>query len=137
MLLQPSLKVEFKHKGKWMNLDRIILNKSPYDATRVRNKLVFESLQTVPDMISAYTGWAELYVDGTYYGLYVLIEDLTDDMLKNHMIGKNSWLYKANNVFWDLSVDTGIKLDTDPTYTKDTFEEVMGIISLFMLVFRL
>lgn len=66
----------------------------------MRNKLVFEALQSVPDMVSNYVRWAEVYVDSTYYGLYIIIEDITSGITHN-----NSFLCL---LLWLLLVTRGV-----------------------------
>eukprot|EP00026_Physarum_polycephalum_P004518 Phypoly_transcript_04539.p1 GENE.Phypoly_transcript_04539~~Phypoly_transcript_04539.p1 ORF type:complete len:603 (+),score=52.50 Phypoly_transcript_04539:34-1842(+) len=120
----PSLKVKFADKLKYKGMDRLLLNKHPWDPTRVKSKLTYELLQNVDGMSSLFTQFVALTVDKTFYGLYTLIEDMDKHMLESHGLGKKANLYKATNVYWDLSKDKGLREVTDPRFNEKEFDYV-------------
>jgi len=117
----PSIKIKLV-ASKYKGMDKVTLNKSPWDITRVRTKLTYELTQQVDDMASLFTQFVNLTVDGKPYGLYTWIEALSKDMLRTHGLGKDSYLYKSTSVYWDLDVDNNVKEVDDSTYNKAEFE---------------
>jgi len=104
-----------------------LLNKHPWDPTRVKTKLTFELLQQVDGMSSLYTQYVNHTVNREFYGLYTLLEDLDKHMIEAHGLGKKANLYKAKRVTWDLSRDYGVMEVTNPRYSKDRFESYWDI----------
>eukprot|EP00026_Physarum_polycephalum_P003635 Phypoly_transcript_03648.p1 GENE.Phypoly_transcript_03648~~Phypoly_transcript_03648.p1 ORF type:complete len:714 (+),score=57.97 Phypoly_transcript_03648:224-2365(+) len=118
----PSLKIKLANDTEYKGMDKIVLNKSPWDITRMRAKLSYELMQRVDNMASLFTQFVNLTVDGKPYGLYTWIEELSKDMLRAHGLGSDSYLYKGTSVFWNLDIDDNVKEVDDPTYDKDFFE---------------
>lgn len=122
----PSLTLKLKN-AEYKKTNKISLNKSPWDLTRVKTKLTYELLQQVDNMASLFTQFVNLTVNGQPYGLYTWFENLNEEMLAVHELGVNSNLYKASSVFWSLTKDQYVKPADSPEYNETLFENNWGI----------
>lgn len=132
-----SYKVElFNSAGSWRGQKTINLNKHIYDLTRVRNKLAFDLLKGIPNMVSLRTQFVHLYVkDETSdppkqafedYGLFTQVEQPNKTFLKSHLLDRYGQLYKAI-MFEFYSYPDQLKSADDPQYNKANFETVLEI----------
>lgn len=129
---QKNYKIELKDgKGTWREQRTINLNKHSGDGLRFRNKLAYDLMKNVPEMVSARTQFVHLYVkdetegaDSAFvdYGLFTQVEQLNRKYLSNHNLDKNGQLYKINS-FEFYRYEDVIKLATDPTYDLKAFEQ--------------
>lgn len=128
---QKSYKIElFKNAGTWRGQSTIDLNKHIWDPTRFKNKLSFDLLKEVPDMVSLRTQFIHLYVkDETSdpaetkfvdYGLYTQVEQPNKKFLASRFLDTDGQLYKANDFKFYRYPDQ-IRLVTDPLYNADDF----------------
>jgi spore coat protein H len=134
---QKSYKIVlFDNAGEWRGQSTINLNKSMFDPTRVKNKLAFDLIKEIPDMVSLRTQFVHLYVkDETAsppqrafadYGLFTQIEMPNRKFLKNRSLDRNGQLYKAIQ-FEFYRYPEKILLAGDPLYDEDTFSTVLEI----------
>lgn len=135
---QKSFKIKLKSgAGSWRNQKTIALNKHPYDSTRIRNKLSYDLIKTVPGMIGLRTQFVHLYVkdqtgnDATGakfvdYGLYTQVEQPNKRFLRNHGLDEYGQLYKAS-MFEFFRYPDALKLADDPKYDLSAFEEVLEV----------
>lgn len=135
---QKSFKIKIKSgAGSWRNQKTIALNKHPYDSTRIRNKLSYDLIKTVPGMIGLRTQFVHLYVkdqtgnDATGakfvdYGLYTQVEQPNKRFLRNHGLDEYGQLYKAS-MFEFFRYPDALKLADDPKYDLSAFEEVLEV----------
>jgi uncharacterized membrane protein len=134
---QKSYKLRLTSEaGLWNSQRTINLNKHSSDFSRIRNKLSFDLLETIPDITSLRTQFVHLYVkdlsdksgNETYqdYGLYTQIEQPNGKFLKSHWLDPNGHLYKVN-LFEFFRYPDQVKLQSDPTYDKQAFETVLEI----------
>ena len=135
---QKSFKIKIKSgAGSWCNQKTIALNKHPYDSTRIRNKLSYDLIKTVPGMIGLRTQFVHLYVkdqtgnDATGakfvdYGLYTQVEQPNKRFLRNHGLDEYGQLYKAS-MFEFFRYPDALKLADDPKYALSAFEEVLEV----------
>lgn len=133
---QKNYKIELKEgKGTWRDQRTINLNKHIGEGLRFRNKLAYDLMKDVPQMIAARTQFVHLYVkdeteggQGVFedYGLYTQVEQLNKKFLANHGLDKNGQLYKIN-FFEFYRYEDVIKLSTDPSYDKTAFEKQVEI----------
>lgn len=132
---QKSFKIKlFDSAGLWKGQKTLNLNKHPYDATRVRNKLSFDFFTKIPGLTSMRTQFVHLYVkdltnkdsNGTFvdYGLYTQIEQANERFLAAHGLDSNGNLYKATN-FEFFRYPDQLKLETDSAFNKEKFEEIL------------
>lgn len=133
---QKSYKIAIKDgKGSWQGQQIINLNKHQSDGVRFRNKMMYDLLRDMPDLISLRTQFVHLYVcDKTEgdnhvfqdYGLYTQVEQPNKKFLQSHGLDKNGQLYKIN-FFEFYRYEDVIKLKTDSTYDQRAFENMLEI----------
>ena len=133
---QKNYKIELKDgKGEWRNQRTINLNKHVGDGLRFRNKLAYDLMKEIPQMMAARTQFVHLYVkdeteggSGVFedYGLYTQVEQINGRYLKTHGLDNNGQLYK-NEFFEFLRYEDAIKLATDPTFDQAAFETYLEI----------
>lgn len=132
---QKNYKIELKSgKGKWRGQRTIALNKHMGEGLRFRNKMAYDLIKGIDQMMGLRTQFVHLYVkDETNgsdsfddYGLYTQVEQLNKTALQAHGLDKNGQLYKAN--FFEFYRDEDvIKLADDPDYDQTKFEEKLEI----------
>ncbi|SKB71013.1 spore coat protein H [Lachnospiraceae bacterium] len=133
---QKNYKIELKpNQGSWNGQTTIALNKHVNDGLRFRNKMGFDLLSGIDELMSLRTTFVHLYVndltdeesDGFRdYGLYTQVEQLNKTALKNHGLDKTGHLYKVN-FFEFYRYEDVIKLATDPDYDEKKFETYLEI----------
>lgn len=132
---QKNYKIELKkNKGTWRGQRTINLNKHMTEGMRFRNKLAYDLLKGIPQLISLRTQFVHLYVKDTTdgsadsefedYGLYTQVEQFNKTGMKNHGLDSNGQLYKINYFEFYRNEDV-IKLQSDPTYDSTAFEELL------------
>ena len=133
---QKNYKIELKqNQGSWKGQTTFALNKHMTDGLRFRNKLGFDLLSGIDELMSLRTNFVHLYVndltdgddDGFEdYGLYTQVEQLNKTALRTHGLDKNGHLYKIN-FFEFYRYEDAIKLESDPDFDKAKFEEYLEI----------
>ena len=101
---QKNYKIELKpNKGSWNGQTTIALNKHMTDGLRFRNKMGFDLLSGIDELMSLRTQFVHLYVndltDGEDegfedYGLYTQVEQLNKTALRTHGLDRAGYLYK-------------------------------------------
>ena len=104
---QKNYKIELKkNKGTWRGQRTINLNKHMTEGMRFRNKLAYDLIRGIPQMVGLRTQFVHLYVkDNTEesgvkfedYGIYTQVEQLNKTALKSHGLDSNGQLYKINS----------------------------------------
>lgn len=133
---QKSFKIKLNDStGLWRGQKSLNLNKHPYDATRVRNKLSFDYFTLIPHLTSMRTQFVHLYIKDldsgpnakfVDYGLFTQIEQANKRFLGSHGLDPNGNLYKATNFEFFRYADQ-LKLETDPSFKKKDFESILEI----------
>ena len=133
---QKNYKIELKdEKETWRDQRTINLNKHVGDGSRFSNKLAYDLMKEIPQMMSVRTQFVHLYVkdetegaDAVFqdYGLFTQVEQINKKYLSNHNLDKNGHLYKIN-FFEYFRYDDVIKLATDPGYDQKAFETYLEI----------
>lgn len=134
---QKSYKIELLNNAPdWRGQRTIALNKHPTDITRVHNKLSFDLLKTIPNMVSLRTQFVHLYVkdettnpqrkDFVDYGLFTQIELPNQRYLKNHLLDRYGQLYKTV-MFEFYRYPEKIRMADDPLYDPQAFETVLEV----------
>ena len=127
---QKSYKIELKDgKGLWNDQQTINLNKHMSDGLRFRNKLMYDLLSEIPQIMSLRTQFVHLYVkdaaagetEFSDYGLYTQVEQLNKRGMRTHGLDRNGHLYKIN-YFEFYRYEDVIKTTDDPTYDEAAFE---------------
>lgn len=95
---QKSYRIKLDSKDVLYRGERTLqFDKNPYDESRVRNKLAFDLFSEIPNFTSLRTQFVNLEINGTEYGLYMLIEHGDKYFLKNRGWSEDDHLYKAQN----------------------------------------
>lgn len=133
---QKNYKIKLKrNKGNWQGQRTINLNKHQTDGLRFRNKLAYDLIRGIPQLVGLRTQFVHLYVkdeNGSEpdkfvdYGLYTQVEQLNGSGLKAHGLDSNAQLYKVNFFEFLLYEDT-IKLEDDPDFDRVAFEKLLEI----------
>lgn len=120
--------------GRWRDQSFIALVKSPFDPTRIRNKLSFDLVRDIPDILSYRTQFVRLFIrDATSgsdefvdYGFYTQVEVPNKRYLKNHALDNNGQLYKAI-MFEFYQYEDVLRTKDDPLYSEVEFSAVLRI----------
>ena len=133
---QKNYKIELKkNKGTWRGQRTINLNKHMGEGMRFRNKLAYDLMKKIPQMLSLRTQFVHLYVkdntDGTSdsfadYGLYTQVEQLNKTGMKAHGLDSNGQLYKINS-FEFYRYEDVIKKEDEVDYDQKKFEKHLEI----------
>lgn len=134
---QKSFRIKLNDEaGMYMGQQTINLNKHISEFSRVRNKLSFDLMETIPDITSLRTQFIHLYVkdlstdvkDAPYedYGLFTHVEQPNKKFLKSHLLDPNGYLYKVNFFEFDRYEDF-IKEETDPDFDLEKFETILEV----------
>ena len=133
---QKNYKIELKkNKGSWRGQRTIALNKHMGEGLRFRNKMAYDLIKGIDQMMGLRTQFVHLYVkdltessSGVFedYGLYTQVEQLNKTALKAHGLNPEAQLYKVN-FFEFYRYEDSIKLTSDPTYDQSVFEYYLEI----------
>ena len=133
---QKNYKIKLKkNKGSWRGQRTIALNKHMGEGLRFRNKMAYDLIKGIDQMMGLQTQFVHLYVkdltdsdNGVFedYGLYTQVEQLNKTALKTHGADPNGQLYKINS-FEFLRYEDIIRLSTDPAYDQTAFEALLEI----------
>lgn len=102
---------------------------------RFRNKLAYDLIKKIPQMVGLRTQFVHLYVkdntDGDSdsfddYGLYTQVEQLNKTGMKAHGLDSNGQLYKVN-FFEFYRYEDVIKKEDETDYDQQKFEEYLEI----------
>ena len=128
---QKNYKIKLKkNKGSWRGQRTIALNKHMSEGLRFRNKMAYDLIKGINQMMGLRTQFVHLYVknltdseNGVFedYGLYTQVEQLNKTALKVHGLDSTGQLYKVN-FFEFYRYEDSIKLTTDPTFDQAKFD---------------
>lgn len=123
------------NKGTYMGNTSIPLNKHVNEGLRFKNKMAYDLISGIDQMMGLRTKFVHLYVKDTTkggngkftdYGIYTFVEQLNKKTLKAHGLDANGHLYKIN-MFEFYRYEDIIKLKDDPGYNQEAFEERLEI----------
>jgi spore coat protein CotH len=77
-------------------LDKFNLNNGANDPTQIREKLTLDFLQDI-DASAPRCSYANVYLNGTLWGIYTVVEQVEGDFLKQHFDEKDGNLFKGGN----------------------------------------
>ncbi len=133
---QKNYKISIKdNKGDWRGQTTIALNKHQGDGLRFRNKLAFDLLSHIDELMGLRTTFVHLYVKDTTvgedarfqdYGIYTQVEQLNKTALKAHGLDHRGHLYKVNYCEFYRYEDIIVTKD-NPKYDLKKFEEILEI----------
>lgn len=139
---QTSSKSAFKNykirikagKDEYNGQRTLALNKHVFDPYRFLNKMCYDLLADIPQLLSARTQFVHLYVkdttagdSGEYvdYGLYTMVEQINKTYLKNHGLDDRGKLYKINMLFEWYPYEEIMAIGDD--YDEDAFEYYLEV----------
>ena len=128
---QKSYRIKYSGTDKWMGEDTFQLNKHPWDLSRVRNKLAFDLMRTVPHHPSLSTQFFTLdYTDGTGstrpMGLFTHVEKMSKSYLARRGWVAGSNVYKAEDFSFNANHLTELGVQPDGSAGPD-FEKVLSL----------
>lgn len=134
---QKNYKIKIKkNKGEWNGQRTINLNKHQTEGLRFRNKLSYDLISDIPQIMGARTQFVHLYVkdesgdqsSGKFedYGLYTQVEQINKNYLKDHGLDENANLYKPN-FFEFYRYEDVIVTEDDPKFDQAAFERLLEI----------
>ena len=133
---QKNYKIRIKKgSGSFRGQRTLNLNKHMGEAFRFANKLSYDLLNTIPQLVGGRTQFVHLYVrdltaeaPGDYvdYGLYTMVEQVNRTFLKNHLLDENGQLYKVTFYEWDEYEAVMMDQD-DPEFDRAAFERYLEI----------
>ncbi|MES1933802.1 spore coat protein CotH [Salinisphaera shabanensis T35B1] len=132
---QKSYKVEFddddgEYPEDWFRMERLQLNKHPYDLSRIRNKLAFDLFRQVDNFPSLRTQFVHVYVVDEANpgageqdaGLFTNVEYMDDKWARYHGQEEESNIFKTEEFsFRSLEETPELLADVD----SDEFETVL------------
>ncbi|MCR4806306.1 MAG: CotH kinase family protein [Lachnospiraceae bacterium] len=133
---QKNFKIRIKDgKEKFRGQRTLNINKHRAEPYRFVNKMCYDLLDPIPQLIGGRTQFVHLYVkDQTQagddefhdYGLYTMVEQVNKTYLKHHGLDENGHLYKVTFFEWDKYDAIMASLD-DPEFDKKAFERYLEI----------
>ena len=120
-------------KDEYNGQRTLALNKHVSDPYRFLNKMCYDLLAEIPQLVSARTQFVRLYVkdttqggNGEYvdYGLYTMVEQINRTYLRNHGFDEHGKLYKVNMFEW---YDYEEIMAVGDDYDEDAFEQYLEI----------
>ena len=130
---QKNYKIKLiDNSDSWNGQRTIALNKHMGEGLRFRNKLAYDLMTEIPQIMSLRTQFVHLYVrdltgdnpdEFVDYGLYTQVEQLNTTALRTHGLDKNGYLYKVNACeFYEYNA---LRLVSDPAYDEAAFSAIL------------
>ena len=85
---------EFENGRKFYGIDKLNLNGEHNDPSIIRSKLCWD-LYRMLGIKAPRASYAEVYINGDYYGLYINVENIDSDMLKKRFENFDGNLWKC------------------------------------------
>lgn len=117
---KPGLKVSFKRPGTepFLNLETLVLGNLKQDGSCLKDGLSYELFRRM-DIPAPRLSYARVTVDGEYWGLYTVVEDLDSAFLKNTYGRTDGFLYEYN---WQDEWNFGPREGGEAGYLPAPFE---------------
>ena len=133
-LEKPSILTGSQASDKW------ILLSNPSDATNLRNKMIFDFAKKTGrySWFSPENEYVDLYINGEYFGLYLLCEHIERTAAKLFDVDSNdAWILYQYELAWRLDEDKrlfdpygeGIEIILPKQYSKETVEILLNNLS--------
>ncbi len=139
---KKSFKISFNTfiRGRdFYGVEKLNLNGEHNDPSIVRSKLAWDLFRDI-GIVASRANHAEVYINGTYYGLYVSVEHVNDAFIEKHFANDsgNLWkcLYPADLVYHgdDPAIYRHIESGGRPAYELKTNEEAADFSALARLI---
>lgn len=132
-----NYKVRIKDgKGEYRNQRTLNLNKHIEEPYRFINKVSYDLLDEIPQLIGGRTQFVNLFVCDTTedpdnteyvdYGLYTMVEQVNRTYLKNRGLDENGHLYKVSFFEWNEYEAVSTPVDS-PDFDEAAFEQYLEI----------
>ena len=122
---QSSYRIKLDSPTELYHNERTLqINKSPYDYSRIKNKLWFDTFIGIPNFTSLRTRFVHLSIDDKSYGIFHHIEHVDEEFLKNRGWNIEDNTYKAQNFTFRLSPKLALNNEGKPLY-PDQFDTVI------------
>lgn len=127
-----SYRLKLSGGASWMDESTFQLNKHPYDLTRVRNKLAFDLMETIPNLPSLGTQFVHMAYDSgngvmQNMGLYTHVEKMgSKDYLQRRGWVAGSNVYKAETFSFNTPKGTDFAVNPDGS-AGPNFENLLSI----------
>ncbi len=115
---QKSFRIRLDDRdAPWRSERSLYLNKHPYESDRIRNKLAFDLMSEIPNLMSSRTQFANLWIDDgagpVDYGLFTHVEAPGANWLRKRGLDDDDRLYKVNYFRFGLSDLANVQVDED------------------------
>ena len=130
---QKSFKIRLDDGDNlWRGERSLLLNKHPYEATRIRNKLAFDLMSHMPHIMSFRTQFVNLWIDDGQgpedYGLFTHVEAPGGNYLEKRNIERDDNLYKVARFRFNDEDLQNVQVDVDgKPLDEDRFETSLEI----------
>ena len=130
---QKSFRLRLDDKNVlWRSERHLLLNKHPFESSRIRNKLSFDLMSGIPHLPSFRTQFVNLWIDDgagpVDQGLYTHVERGDQRYLKRHGLDDDAKLYQATFFrFRESDRNTLLIDDEGEPLNKNIFETVLEI----------
>ncbi len=131
LLDQKSYKIKlFDNVDAFKGMRVLNLNKHYKDNFRIRNKLAYDVLEEMDNLIGLRTRFVRLYItEGgkrSDFGLYTLVEQPNKAFLSSHGLDTDGQLYKAE-FFEFLRYDGVLEASSSPLYSEENFNQHLEV----------
>lgn len=109
-----SYKVITEHTGSILgmpNANDWVLVSNAFDSTHVRNKVIYDSVNDLFNILSVNSEFADVYINGNYEGSYLVCEDIDSESVWQNKIGDT-----LININRSEEEDSTFTTKTDTTY---------------------
>jgi len=130
---QKSFRVRFDDKDAiWRGERRLLLNKHPFENSRVRNRLSMDLMSELPYLESMRTQFVNLWIDtgqgAQDKGIFTHVEAPGGRWLERRGFSKDDGLYKAQFFRFFADERGGLQLDENgEPLNEDVFEDLLEI----------
>jgi len=131
LLDQKSYKIKlFDDVNAFKGMRVLNLNKHYKDNFRIRNKLAYDVLEEMDNLIGLRTRFVRLYItEGgkrSDFGLFTLVEQPNKAFLSSHGLDADGQLYKAE-FFEFLRYDGVLEASSSPLYSEENFNQHLEV----------
>ena len=109
-----SYKIITEHTGSILgmpNANDWVLVSNAFDSTHVRNKVIYDSVNDLFNILSVNSEFADVYINGNYEGSYLVCEDIDSESVWQNKIGDT-----LININRSEEEDSTFTTKTDTTY---------------------
>jgi len=130
---QKSFRIKLDSKEVlWRGERHLQLNKHPFDASRIRNKLAMDVMSEIPNLPSLRTQFVNLWIDDgdgpVDYGLFTHVERVNKYFLRKRGWNEDDNLYKAEYFRFAKTDLDNLQIDENgEPVDEDSFERTLEI----------